>query len=53
MKLFVSSMIPKVLLFVFEKNEVGNEFWEKSGFTARNDLVYRNKCICEMRRIDT
>ena len=45
--------IRKVALVVFEKNEVGNEFWEKLGFTTRNDLVYRNKCICEMRRIDT
>lgn len=37
--------ISKVVLVVFEKNEVGNAFWESMGFTARNDLVYRNKSI--------
>ncbi len=39
--------INKVLLVVFEKNEKGNMFWEKQGFTKRNDLVYRNKAISE------
>ncbi len=45
--------INKVALVVFEKNEIGNAFWEKIGFTERNDLVYRNKTITEMIRIDT
>ncbi len=45
--------INKVALVVFEKNENGNAFWEKIGFTARNDLVYRNKAITEMIRYDT
>lgn len=31
----------------------GNAFWEKSGFAMRDDLVYRNKSIVEMVRIDT
>ena len=35
--------ISKVALVVFEKNERGNGFWERMGFSARNDLVYRNK----------
>jgi len=35
--------INKVALVVFAKNEVGNRFWESHGFTARTDLVYRNK----------
>lgn len=45
--------IHKVALVAFERNEVGNGFWEKMGFTARNDLVYRNKNIHELQRIDT
>lgn len=45
--------INKTALVVFSKNESGNAFWEKSGFTSRNDLVYRNKTITEMVRIDT
>ena len=45
--------INKVALVVFDKNENGNLFWEKLGFTARDDLVYRNKAITEMIRIDT
>ncbi|MBQ2580335.1 MAG: GNAT family N-acetyltransferase, partial [Ruminococcus sp.] len=45
--------INKTALVVFSKNESGNAFWEKSGFTERTDLVYRNKAITEMVRIDT
>ncbi len=45
--------INKVALVVFERNEKGNKFWEKLGFIAREDLVYRNKSITEMIRIDT
>lgn len=45
--------INKVALVVFKHNENGNEFWEKLGFTERKDLVYRNKAIIEMVRIDT
>ena len=45
--------INKTALVVFSKNESGNAFWEKSGFTSRDDLVYRNKTITEMVRIDT
>ena len=45
--------INKVALVVFDRNEVGNAFWEKVGFTAREDLVYRNKAIAELVRIDT
>ena len=28
-------------------------FWEKTGFSHRTDLTYRNKAISEMKRIDT
>ncbi len=45
--------ITKTALVVFGKNEVGNTFWEKQGFTVRNDLVYRNRALVEMVRIDT
>lgn len=45
--------ISKVALVVFEHNEIGNEFWEKRGFSKRTDLIYRNKTIKEMSRIDT
>ena len=44
--------IHKVALVAFEKNVSGNIFWEKAGFTVRNDLVYRNKNIHELERID-
>lgn len=53
MKAFENIGITKVALVVFEKNETGNAFWEKKGFTSRQDLVYRNKQITEMIRIDT
>ena len=45
--------IHKVALVAFRRNEVGNAFWEKLGFTTREDLVYRNRTLHEMERIDT
>lgn len=45
--------INKVALVVFDRNDTGNSFWESQGFTVRNDLVYRNKALAEMIRIDT
>lgn len=45
--------INKVSLLVFKRNETGNAFWEKMGFTAREDIVYRNKELAELVRIDT
>lgn len=45
--------INKTALVVFERNENGNAFWEKSGFTKRDDLVYRNKALVDIVRIDT
>ena len=44
--------IHKVALVVFRKNALGNVFWEKLGFTVRDDLIYRNKNIHEFQRID-
>ena len=45
--------INKAALLVFNRNDAGNAFWEKNGFTSREDLVYRNKALVEMVRIDT
>ena len=44
--------IHKVALVAFGKNVSGNVFWEKNGFTVRDDLIYRNKNIHELERID-
>ena len=53
MEALKASGINKTALVVFAKNAEGNAFWEKNGFTVRDDLVYRNKAINEMIRIDT
>ncbi len=45
--------ISKAALVVFKSNDIGNGFWEHIGFTEREDLVYRNKNIRELERIDT
>ena len=45
--------ITKVALLVFRRNEAGNGFWEASGFTAREDVIYRNRALTELVRIDT
>lgn len=45
--------INKVALVVFGGNQQGNDFWENLGFKVREDLVYRNRTITEMIRIDT
>ena len=45
--------INKAALVVFERNKTGNGFWEHIGFSAREDLVYRNKNIHDLVRIDT
>lgn len=45
--------INKVALVAFNKNDIGNDFWESIGFAERDDLVYRNKNIHELNRIDT
>ncbi len=45
--------ITKVALVAFTRNEIGNKFWESVGFTERTDLVYRDKMLVELQRIDT
>ena len=48
----------KVALLVFNHNEGAKEFWKKMGFEARtpeegDDIVYYNKALTEIKRIDT
>ncbi|EFU22272.1 acetyltransferase, GNAT family [Streptococcus anginosus F0211] len=45
--------IHKVALVVFKRNTEGNQFWERLGFSVREDLIYRNQARTEMTRIDT
>ena len=45
--------VSKAALVVFARNEGGNAFWEKMGFTVREDLVYRNRALADLTRIDT
>ncbi len=45
--------INKTALVVFDRNSDGNAFWESMGFTVRGDLVYRNKALTEIIRMDT
>lgn len=45
--------INKVALLVFNRNEIGNVFWDKQGFIAREDVTYRNKELNRIIRIDT
>ena len=45
--------IHKVALVAFERNLEGNAFWESQGFSVREDMVYRNKNISELIRMDT
>jgi len=45
--------ISKVALVVFGRNEGGNAFWERMGFTLRPDLNYRNKALIDLVRMDT
>ena len=43
-----SQGINKAALVVFNDNDIGNGFWEKMGFAAREDLTYRNRALAEM-----
>ena len=45
--------IAKVALLVFKRNEAGNAFWESQGFSAREDVKYRNRALIHLTRIDT
>ena len=45
--------ISKAALVVFERNKVGNTFWQEMGFSQRKDIIYRNRSLKEVERIDT
>ena len=45
--------IHKVALLVFKYNKAGNAFWERQGFTVREDVAYRNRELTKLIRIDT
>ena len=42
-----SQGINKAALVVFKNNDIGNGFWEKIGFSVREDLTYRNRTLVE------
>ena len=41
--------ISKVGLLAFRENEDGNGFWKEVGFGARDDCIYRDKMILEVK----
>lgn len=43
--------IAKVALVVFNDNDAANQFWEKQGFDMRDDLVYRNKPLMDLKKV--
>ena len=45
--------INKVAMLVFAGNKTGNAFWEKESFTARTDVVYRNKELTKLGLLHT
>lgn len=45
--------IAKAALVVFARNATGNAFWQRHGFSERPDLVYRDRALTEIQRIDT
>ena len=48
MKALEEEGIHKVALLTYKKNELGNDFWDKTGFKIREDVYYRNKSIHEL-----
>ena len=45
--------INKIALVAFAENKIGNGFWDSIGFSERDDLVYRNRNINDLKKIDT
>jgi len=45
--------IQKIYIIVFKRNESGNAFWEKRGFTIPEDTLYRAKEITRIQHMDT
>lgn len=40
--------IRKATLVAFARNEIGNAFWQRMGFSAREDLTYRDAWTCDI-----
>ena len=40
--------IRKATLVAFSRNEIGNAFWQRMGFSAREDLTYRDAWTCDI-----
>jgi len=45
--------ISKVYIMVLKNNKIGNDFWEKRGFTIPDESIYRAKEIVMIEHIDT
>ena len=45
--------IAKVALVALASNAAGNAFWEHEGFAARHDIVYRDRVLRPMVRLET
>ncbi|HNW86191.1 MAG TPA: GNAT family N-acetyltransferase [Candidatus Limiplasma sp.] len=45
--------ITKVALVAYERNVVGNQFWESHGFLERTDLIYRDKTLRDFSTLST
>lgn len=41
--------IRKATLVAFARNDLGNAFWQRMGFSAREDLTYRNAWTCDIQ----
>jgi len=39
--------ITKAFLVVFTENDIGNSFWEETGYKTREDLYYRDRRLME------
>ena len=51
-ELFNAGII-KVACVAFKRNNEGYAFWKSQGFTVRDDLVYQDKALTEIVRMDT
>lgn len=45
--------ISKTFLVALKNNPEGNDFWEHNGYTVREDIVYRDRRLAEMKEIFT
>lgn len=48
----ISEGITKTTLLVFKHNTPGNRFWENLGFKERDNVIYRDKALIEVTRLN-